>query len=66
MNYFNCPSCNRLVHFHRIHRSRLERLLKNKYAKYQCSNCSSVILSHMSMEDVHLIKDGEKEFETQD
>ncbi|TDR76029.1 hypothetical protein DFP78_10314 [Photobacterium lutimaris] len=61
MNYFNCPSCKKLVHFHRIHRGRFERLIKKKYAKFQCSNCSSIVLSHTSMVDVHLIKNGEKE-----
>ena len=66
MNYYQCPSCKNLVHFHRIRRSTLERMIKKKYAKYQCSNCSSVILSHMSMEDVVLIKDEAKETELQD
>ena len=66
MNYYQCPSCKNVVHFHRIRRSTLERLIKKKYAKYQCSNCESVILSHMSMEEVHLIKDGAKEAELQD
>ena len=51
MNYYQCPSCKTFVHFHRVRKSTLTDMFKNKVAKYQCSNCSSAILSQIPVEN---------------
>lgn len=51
MNFYQCPACKTFVHFHRVRVSTLTDVFKKKVSKYQCSNCSSSTLSHISVED---------------
>lgn len=56
--YEKCPSCKDNTVFNQIHRTFLEKILKNNYLKFKCVDCSAEIFYHRAHRDIRLHRDG--------